>query len=121
MLVLVLAGLVAARATAADRRAGREWHAEYADGLAAEESGEWSRAAQCFQRALAVKDRDAGKARAYGTIFITYFPHRELGICYFQLGDLANARVELETSISQSASPRARVSAVVNSPGLKRG
>jgi hypothetical protein len=47
-------------------------------------------------------------ARTYGMHFIDYFPHRELGIVYYQLGELELAKGELELSINQFPSAKAR-------------
>jgi hypothetical protein len=47
-------------------------------------------------------------ARTYGMHFIDYFPHRELGIVLYQLGDLQEAKKEFELSLSQFPSAKAR-------------
>jgi TolB-like protein len=85
-----------------------QWHVSYRIGLEAMRQGEWSRAVEHFQRALQVKTQDTRKIRSAGAMFIEYFPHRELGICYFNLGDLARAKQELETSLAQTFSERAK-------------
>lgn len=85
-----------------------QWHVAYQSGLAAMQQGDWSGSAEKFQQALQVKNQDTKKIRSTGAMFIEYFPHRELGICYFHLGDLARARQELETSLSHTFSERAK-------------
>jgi TolB-like protein len=40
--------------------------------------------------------------------FVDYFPHRELGIVLYQLGDLQEAKRELELSLNQFPSAKAR-------------
>ena len=40
--------------------------------------------------------------------FIDYFPHRELGIVYFEMGDLQVAQAELALSLSQFPSAKAQ-------------
>jgi TolB-like protein len=85
-----------------------QWHVFYKHGLQAMAQGDWNRGAENFLKALQVKNRDTNKTRAYGTIFIEYYPHRELGICYFHLGDLERAKQELSISMSQSYSDRAK-------------
>lgn len=85
-----------------------QWHVSYKSGLQAMERGEWSQAIENFQAALQVKDRDSKKMRASGVTFIEYFPHRELGICYFHLGENERAKQELTTSLAQEFSEKAK-------------
>lgn len=104
LLLSLLFMLLMVSQTAADE----VWHKSYENGKQAIERGDWSSAASYFAAALAQKSKDTNKIRAYGTVFIEYYPNRELGICYYHLGDLERARQYLELSISQSASPRAQ-------------
>ncbi len=85
-----------------------QWHADYLRGLEAAREGKLQEAIQLFQAAIKVRAKDSAKQRTQGTTFIEYYPHRELGICYYYLGDLENARRELTTSLAHSPSPRAR-------------
>jgi TolB-like protein len=85
-----------------------QWHADYVKGLQAARDGRLQEAIMLFQQALKVRTTDSGKLRAQGTTFIEYYPHREMGICYYYLGDLENARRELNISLSQAPTPRAR-------------
>ena len=85
-----------------------QWHVVYQAGLEAMRQNEWNRAIEKFQLALQVKNQDAKKVRSAGTMFIEYFPHREMGICYFNLGDLTRAKQELETSLMHVFSERAK-------------
>jgi len=59
---------------------------------------------------IAVEQRpeDQRMARTYGMHFVDYFPHREAGIAYYRMGDLTAAQGELELSISQYPSSKAR-------------
>lgn len=84
------------------------WHKSYELGQKAMEVGDWNSAVKYFKDALKVKNEDRDKIRAYGTIFISYYPHRELGICYYNLGKADFARQELSLSLSQSFSNRAK-------------
>jgi TolB-like protein len=86
-----------------------QWHAFYKEGLQAMERGDWNRAVENFQQALKVKDQDTRKVRAYGTVFIEYFPHREMGIAFFHLGDSERAKQELSLSLSQAFSEKAKI------------
>ncbi len=85
-----------------------KWYKHYFRGLKAMERGDWKTAAAHFQASLKVKDKDSKKTRAYGTVFIKYYPHRELGIALYNLGKPELARKQLLISIRQSPTPRAR-------------
>jgi tetratricopeptide (TPR) repeat protein/TolB-like protein len=61
-----------------------------------------------FQEAIRQREKDQRRARTYGMHFIDYFPHRELGIVYFEMGELQKARMELALSLSQFPSAKAQ-------------
>jgi TolB-like protein len=61
-----------------------------------------------FQEAIRQREKDQRRARTYGMHFIDYFPHRELGIVYFETGELKKAKTELELSLSQFPSAKAQ-------------
>ena len=71
-------------------------------------SGNWSRAIAKFNEAIVVKNKDMKKIKTYGMHFMPYFPHREKGICYYNLGRFDDARRELTLSLRQQYSPRAQ-------------
>jgi TolB-like protein len=71
------------------------------------EKGDWQRAISEFRSAASLEFEDAKRRRTYGTHFIEYFPHREMGIALYQLGDLNSARKELELSLAYLESERA--------------
>ena len=85
-----------------------KWYQDYENGLNAMGRSDYQAAAKYFKEALKEKDKDSGKQRAMGTIFVEYYPHRELGICYYYLGNSQAALTELKTSMNQSKSNRAR-------------
>jgi TolB-like protein len=58
--------------------------------------------------AIELRPGDQRRARTYGMHSVDYFPHRELGIAHYRMGDLKAAQVELELSISQYPSSKAR-------------
>ncbi len=58
--------------------------------------------------AIEQRPEDQRMARTYGMHFVDYFPHRELGLAYYRMGDLKAAQGELELSISQYPSSKAR-------------
>jgi TolB-like protein len=84
-----------------------EWYAHYDSGLKAMERGNWQTAAEEFTRAIAIKSEDTKKIRVYGTAFAQYYPNRELGICYYNMGLTDKAREALSRSTMQSSSDRA--------------
>jgi hypothetical protein len=60
-----------------------------------------------FRAALKQNDQDQRMVRTYGLHFVDYFPHRELGLIHYLLGDLDAAKSELEKSLSQESSAKA--------------
>jgi len=67
----------------------------YENGLRLMETGDYARALAEFNAAASLEFEDAAKKRTYGTRFIPYYPHLQLGTCYFQLGEADPARREL--------------------------
>ncbi len=62
------------------------------------EKKDWLRAIGEFQSAVSLEFEDAGRKRTYGTHFIEYYPHRDMGYAHLQLKEYAAARKELELS-----------------------
>jgi TolB-like protein len=79
----------------------------YRDGLEFMEKRDWQRAMQEFRSAISLEFEDAVRKRTYGTRFIEYYPHREMGICFYQLGEKESAKKELELSTAYYSSERA--------------
>jgi TolB-like protein len=79
----------------------------YSDGLDFVEKKDWLRAIQEFRSAVSLEFEDAARKRTYGTRFIEYFPHREIGICHYYLGEKQIALKELELSTAFESSERA--------------
>ncbi|MBW1855049.1 MAG: tetratricopeptide repeat protein, partial [Deltaproteobacteria bacterium] len=71
------------------------------------EGGFWEDASADFRKALQKRGRDQRRARTYGMHFIDYFPNRELGIAYFNLGKFKEAMQLLEASLASVESARA--------------
>ncbi len=88
--------------------AGGEWFRIYDDGLKSIEQEKYQEARDLLLNALKSKPNDVQRVRTYGMHFIEYFPNRELGICYYYLGDAAAARKYLQISLEQSPSQRAQ-------------
>lgn len=69
----------------------------------------WEDAIDEFSRAIDFQPKDERNVWAYGMHFRDeYFPHRERGICYFYLKNFKEAAQELELSINQTPSARAK-------------
>ncbi len=71
-------------------------------------SGDYLRAIEEFKSAASMEFEDTKKKRTYGTRFIKYFPHREIGIAYFNLGEYDDAKKELELSFAYQQSKSAK-------------
>ena len=88
--------------------AGGKWYNFYEEGVDLVRSNNWSQAIVNFNKALKVKNKDVNKIKTYGMHFIKYFPHREKGICLYNLGRLEEAKRELQISLRQEYSSRAQ-------------
>ncbi|MFZ1983190.1 MAG: CsgG/HfaB family protein [Desulfatitalea sp.] len=84
------------------------WWNYYDRALTAVEGKEFTAAKEDLTAALHRRESDQRMARTYGMHFIDYFPHRELGVVYYLEGDLASAQAELEQSIRQHPTAKAR-------------
>ena len=60
-----------------------------------------------LRQALAGRGSDTWRARTYGLHFVEYFPNRELGVAYFEQGNLEEAERYLEISLKQIDTERA--------------
>lgn len=83
------------------------WWNYYERGLSFAEGEFYQEAITDFTQALNQRPQDQRTARTYGMHFIDYFPHREIGIVYFQIGNLERAKVELELSLDHFPSAKA--------------
>ena len=88
-------------------QAGGEWFKVYDEGLKTMEKGDYQQASALFKDAIKGNPTDKQKVRTYGLHFIEYFPHRELGVCLYNLGDTAGAQRELKISVQDEPSERA--------------
>ncbi len=85
-----------------------KWDDYYHRGHSYGEGGFWDDAATDFKKALQKRGKDQRRARTYGMHFIDYFPNRELGIAYFNLGKFKEAMQLLEASLASVESARAK-------------
>lgn len=76
-------------------------------GLKYMQARKYDRALADFKSAISLEFEDAHKKRTYDTRFIQYYPHRELGICFYYLGEHDNAMGELQLSYAYKKSNRA--------------
>jgi TolB-like protein len=83
------------------------WWNYYERGLSFAEGEFNERALSDLMKATEQRDEDQRLARTYGMHFVDYFPHRELGIVHYQMGNLGAAKRELELSLSHFPSAKA--------------
>ena len=84
------------------------WWNYYERGISYGEGEFYTEAVADFETAIEQRYDDQRMARTYGMHFIDYFPHRELGIVCYRMGNLKAAREELELSIHQFPTAKAR-------------
>lgn len=72
----------------------------YENGLRLLEAMDYPRALAEFQAAASLEFEDVKKKRTYGTRFIAYYPHLQLGICYFNLGEAEHAAEQLRLHLA---------------------
>jgi len=89
------------------------WWQLYRHGIEHMQRGEIQAAAAYFEQVLGFQPgsiistpADTSRARTYGLHFIECFPRRELGICYFYLGNYDLAKHYLVMSVNQTFSAR---------------
>jgi len=84
-----------------------KWYESYEKGLREMEKGNWEQAIRYFKEAIKIKNKDTKKIRAYGMRFIEYFPHREMGVAFYHLGNFKMAARHLRLSLKFQYSKRA--------------
>lgn len=88
--------------------AGGQSYNYYENGLAYMKKAQWDRAIDEFRSAVSLEFTDRSNFKTYGMHFIDYFPHREMAICYYNLGDLAKAKKEMELSMAFKSTGRSK-------------
>ncbi|MBW1896723.1 MAG: hypothetical protein JRI47_06665 [Deltaproteobacteria bacterium] len=83
------------------------WWNYYERGLSFADGKFFDEAVADLKEAIEQRTKDQRMARTYGMHFIDYFPHRELGIVYYELESLELAQRELELSLGQFPSAKA--------------
>jgi curli biogenesis system outer membrane secretion channel CsgG len=84
------------------------WWNYYERGVSYADGEFYAEAVSDFKEAIRQRERDQRRARTYGMHLVDYFPHRELGIVHYFIGDLQSAQQELELSLMQFPSAKAR-------------
>ncbi len=79
----------------------------YNAGLEYIEKQDWQRAITEFKSAASLEFEDVQRKRTYGTRFIEYYPHREMGIAHYMLGEIDPAKKELDLSLAYRSTGRA--------------
>ena len=85
-----------------------KWWNYYERGLSFSEGDFHDDAVRDFQDAIEKREKDQWRSRTYGMHFVDYFPHRELGIVYYNQKKYTDAAVELEKSLSTAESSKAK-------------
>ncbi len=85
-----------------------KWWNYYKRGLSFAEGEYYKEAEADLREAMGRRMQDQRMARTYGMHFIDYFPHRELGIVHYLTQNFDTARKELELSLNQFPSAKAR-------------
>ena len=83
------------------------WWNYYERGRSYQDGALWQKAAADFEKALKARSTDEWRARTYGLHFTSYFPNRELGVCYHHLERHEEAAGRLEVSLGQVETARA--------------
>jgi hypothetical protein len=80
--------------------AGGKWYNYYENGVKYMKEGKYQRAINEFKSAISLEFEDTKRMRTYGMHFIQYYPHRYLAEAYYYLGDLENAKKEIDLSLA---------------------
>lgn len=84
---------------------GRWWN-YYERGCSFAEGGFYKKSIADFKLAIQKREQDSWMARSYGMHFVSYFPHREMGVVHYFQGDYNQAIVELEHSMRTAPSAK---------------
>lgn len=84
------------------------WYDYYERALSCMEGGCYQAALADLEEAIRLRGTDQRRARTVGMHFVDYFPHREKGLIHYLEGDYPAAKAELEWSLAQYPSEKAR-------------
>lgn len=85
-----------------------KWWNYFERGVSYSDGGFFKEAEEDFKAAINQRSDDQRRARTYGMHFVDYFPHRELGIIYHRMNRQTDAIRELETSLENTQSAKAK-------------
>jgi len=85
-----------------------KWWNYYERGISYAEGEFYHEALEDLKESIRQRAKDQRMARTYGMHFVDYFPHRESGLIYYQLGNLEEAKRELKLSLSYFPSAKAQ-------------
>jgi tetratricopeptide (TPR) repeat protein len=80
-----------------------QWYVTYEKGREAVKNGHWEQGVTYLTEVLNDEPDSKANKKTYGLTFSDYFPYLYRGIAYYKLGDLANARADLEKAKSEGA------------------
>jgi tetratricopeptide (TPR) repeat protein len=89
--------------------ASQKWYQYYQNGEEYFKKGQWQRAINEFKAAVSLEFEEQKRKRTYGMHFTPYFPHRYMAECYFNLGDVENAKKEIDLSLAFQSSKQGEV------------
>lgn len=85
-----------------------KFYNHYDRGLKYIDKTDWNRAIEELRASISIEFEEKKNKRTYGTRFIEYYPHRELGVALFHVGDMENAKKELDLSLAYNKTKRAQ-------------
>lgn len=77
-----------------------KFYTYYERGLKYMQQQDWERAITEFKSAASLEFEDKISKRTYGTHFIQYLPHQQMGIAFYNLGEYSIAKRELALSLA---------------------
>jgi tetratricopeptide (TPR) repeat protein len=87
-----------------------KWWNYYERGTSFAEGDFWEEAEADLKKAIEKRSEDDRRARSYGLHFVEFFPHRELGVVYFNQNRIEEAERELQLSLSQTEPGQSSIS-----------
>ena len=100
IIVLLVLGFQSAFLTVQVSYAQEKFYVYYDNGLEFLKKGDYLRAIEEFESAASIEYEDSKKKRTYGTRFIKYYPHLQIGKCHYYLGETDMAQRELELALA---------------------
>ncbi len=85
-----------------------QWWNYFERGVSFAEGEFWAEAEADFLLAIKERKNDQRRVRTYGMHFTDYFPHRELGVLYYRIGQYDRALLELLESLKNEESAKAK-------------